>query len=172
MRALFLAASIFGLLSGHVCAQEMISNRAEDLANLVFIGPDEEMPNDGSKLFSITRPDVSGELAKSWSFEVAFRALQRIVPKWQQVAMRNASGDDECSANVNGIPYTTYLLAWVQVEWRLKDRESPAFRAFEAVGITDEEMIMQALQSGFCEFLKGGEKAGVAAIVAYGRESP
>lgn len=144
-----------------------VSNRAEDIAQQVFVGNDREMPVDGTKLFAIRPTSTTTGFFIPATFEQAFAELRQMVPPWQRMAMTSGAGDDECSATVNGRSYTTLLLAWIEVHWRLEADDSPAAKMFRKVDIDNVDMMAQALQSGFCEYLKHGEAAGAAAIRTY-----
>lgn len=148
-------------------AQTVISNSAEHISQRAFVGLDRDMPVDGSSLFAV---QLEGIPRGSWppaSFEDIFEGLLMVTPRWQVVAMRTGKGDYECSANVNGVEYSTILLAWIEVEWGLGNPSSPTTTLFESIGISNEDMMIQAIHSGFCAFLRDGEEAGLAMINSF-----
>ncbi len=175
MRAVLLA--LLGLLatSGQAAAaqgpevgkQVYVSNRAEEIAQYVFVGDGREMPVDGTKRLAIRPTTTTTGYFIPTTFEQALAELQRMVPSWQRVAMALGEGDDECSVTVNGRSYDALLFSWVEVHWHLEADDSAAAKMFRQVDIDNEDMMAQALQSGFCEYLKHGEAAGVAAIRTY-----
>lgn len=177
MRAVFLALLGLSIMSCQTVAVGienkdedilLVSTLAEDIAKDVYVGEDRDMPTDGTKHFAIQPTKTRKGYFVPSTFGEAFVELKRMTPAWQRVAMLTGTGDNECAVTVNGIPYGTTLYSWVEVNWRLDDDNSPAAKMLREESITDEEMKIQALIGGFCEYLKHGEAAGIAEIRKYG----
>ncbi len=162
---------LLGLISSVQASDQSVvyvSTLPEEIAKAVYDGKDSEMPIGPAFDIALSRrPDSSGKNIAPENISVAFAEMSAMLPHWYQNAMLGSSGEYECSVVVNGISYTTDVANWLWITWGMAEPSSKLRLQFADLGIRSREMILQALDSGFCEYLRHGTDAGISEIHKY-----
>jgi hypothetical protein len=146
-----------------------ISTTAASFASEVYVGEESEMPIDGTKQMALGPTKIGSGILVPRTFEQAFTELNAMTPNWFKAALNTSRGDQECSVQVNDLAYDVTLYSWIEVNWHLRDATSAASKMFHEFGIDRVETMTQALQSGFCMYLRSGLPAGLNAMKPYAR---
>lgn len=147
----------------------------EDFAARVFIGADSEMPMSGDfdiaihpTLDSSGRPVVPNDVA------AVMDELRNALPHWYLVAIKESRGDKRCVVVVNQgdhheIDYTFEVASWYWSAWTLSSNQSSLRKALNAWGLDQEARITPAIEVGFCEYVKTGDRAkAINTVKLYG----
>jgi hypothetical protein len=146
---------------------QVISTTPESFADELFIGSDRDMPHDQPKVMAISPTKVGTQFFVPGGFAEAFQELDRMLPNWYKTAMASGHGDHECSVVINDRALDVPLYSWIEVNWRLEEQDSRIGQAFRSYGIRRVETMIEALQTGFCTYLKQGAAAGIDAMKPY-----
>ena len=145
-----------------------ISTLPEDIASAVYEGRDSEMPIDAEFAIALTpRVDKSGNIVVPENIRDSFAEMRALLPRWYLSALFKSYGDNECSVVVNGTAYTALVANWLWVKWDIAGQHSKLGREFEHLGIRSRDRVLQALDSGFCEYLRHGPDAGLKEIESF-----
>jgi len=164
------------LYSGHAACDahestntsiHVISTTAESFADEVFLGEDRQMPDDGSKKIAISPTRVEAGFFVPKTFGEAFAEIDGMLPKWFKVALKASRDEQECSVLINDVSYDVNIYSWIELNWGLKSASSSATKMFREFGITRVDTMTEALQTGYCAFVKTNEAAGVEAMKPY-----
>jgi hypothetical protein len=115
---------------------------------LVFDGPDSDMPGHGAYLFA-----MPGTASSYMGYEHLVETTAAGLPHWMAIAVRRSSGDQECLVMVNDIDYLSIAVRSSMEKAGLD--AVPSARYMELNGAPDYEGALARLQQDVCERVRG-----------------
>jgi len=145
-------SSFFSFALGEV----IILNDPALSSSKIFMGQDRDLSLTGEHVLAISPiMHTNGNIIIPDDIESAFSFMDDMLPKWYLKALKESAGEYECSVNVNGSSYSSLIDSWIWIKW-LEPKESKLRDYFNKKGIYQHDIIIDALQFSFCEYLKTG----------------
>jgi hypothetical protein len=141
----------------------------------IFIGPDRDMPLDGSFLFAMQPPKTrSGDFLAPTTLIGAFRQLRKFLPHWFLKGLIDSEGDLECMVVIQHDlsppaqqDYAGPLEDWIWIYWNLESSRSPLRKEISSFHIGEGD-VEYAFWNGFCSYVKtGDEKAAMEEVASF-----
>jgi hypothetical protein len=156
LSSVLLGLAAFSVAIADVKHDTVVSNAPEELAKLVFVGPDAQMPTDGSFLLSLNpTTDDAGSYVVPTSSEAALIEMRKMIPHWFQAALQHpAPGPNQnCLVYVNHDELTGLAEDWMVANWHLNSPSSPLRKELTLNGASKAPPD-DVLFAGFCRYVE------------------
>lgn len=164
MQILFLIISLFFLVGECKASDDgfLVTNSNKSTAYNISSASENCTTNEYDYAFCINYISPSGGELIDY-----LDSMKKSLPYWYIKAVYDSSGESECLVLVNGRSYDTYVTAWFYETWELDIKESKHSKNFISYGLEGRE-IMDAINFGFCAYLKKGEVFALEEMMKYG----
>ena len=120
------------------------------------------MPLDSTFRIALNpRRNDAGQIVAPNSVEEMLDEMNRLLPHWFLLALKNSGGADECLVNLNETPYFVIVVSWLWQEWKNSNTSFPLVSSFRTLGLESDDDVMSAILNGFCSYVKDGKPAAM-----------